>query len=158
MSGSASITTRTLGTGDVRIENAQLNLFRDEFWEATGDYILKRGNYCATHPLAKNSFWFWSSKKDFEQHDHVVWMLSAYLYLPWKHHHHQYIMNKFTLFQTSTMTDEELDLYWAEIAQVRNWRKCWLTLDFRFSNCPLSLVALPIHQEKNVSPSSQSPV
>ena len=30
--------------------------FRDEFWEATGDYILKRGNYCATHPLAKNSF------------------------------------------------------------------------------------------------------
>ena len=29
---------------------------RDEFWEATGDYILKRGNYCATHPLAKNSF------------------------------------------------------------------------------------------------------
>ena len=27
--------------------------------------------------------------------------------------------NKFTLFQTDIMTDEELDVYWAEIAQVK---------------------------------------
>ena len=27
--------------------------------------------------------------------------------------------NKFTLFQTNIMTDEELDVYWAEIAQVK---------------------------------------
>ena len=26
---------------------------------------------------------------------------------------------KFTLFQTDIMTDEELDVYWAEIAQVK---------------------------------------
>ena len=28
-------------------------------------------------------------------------------------------INKFTLFQTNIMTDEELDVYWAEIAQVK---------------------------------------
>ena len=28
-------------------------------------------------------------------------------------------INKFTLFQTNNMTDEELDVYWAEIAQVK---------------------------------------
>ena len=48
-------------------------------------------------------------------------------------------MNKFTLFQTSTMTDEELDLYWAEIAQIINY-PFFLQLmapdsNFRFPNC-----------------------
>ena len=48
----------------------------------------------------------------------TVWCdLIAYLY-----HETTIIIcsNKFTLFQTSIMTDEELDLYWAEIAQVGN--------------------------------------
>ena len=71
-------------------------------------------------------------------------------------------MNKFTLFQTCTMSDEELDLYWAEIAQVRNCL-CLQKIvahiqDFRFSNCPLSLAAFHTPLEKSVSPSSLSPV
>ena len=70
--------------------------------------------------------------------DHVVWILSAYLYLPWNHHHHQHWYNKFALFQTRTMTDEELDLYWAEIAQVKKslcfYGICCSIKDLKFSN------------------------
>ena len=89
----------------------------------------------------------------------VLWSdLIAYLY-----HETPIIIcsNKFTLFQTNIMTDEELDLYWAEIAQVSNNTENAVlpsTPDSRFSNFLLSLAVLHILLGKSVSPSSLSPV
>ena len=157
MFGSVWTTTRTQGTGDLFSEMLKATFSRDEFWEGSGDYILKRGSYCATHPLAKNSFW--SQDLNTLNVKTVLWSdLIAYLY-----HETTIIicLNKFTLFQTSVMTDEELDLYWAEIAQVSNITENVVlpsTPDCRFSNFLLSLAVLHILLGKSVSPSSLSPV